>query len=502
MQDLPSVGQLVAGKYRIERVIGSGAMGVVMSAWHVELLQRVAVKFVRPEAMGLRDAEERFRREARAAARIRSEHVGRVMDVGTVEGGVPYMVMEYLEGHDLADELSRRGPLAVAEAVGYLLEAIEALAEAHAAGIVHRDLKPANLFLAKRADGTRIVKVLDFGVSKAGGTRPGDMALTQQAVMIGSPLYMSPEQMRSARDVDARADIWSLGVILFELVGGRPPYLGDSIPELVQSMMEAPPSLRALRGELPLALEAVVARCLERDPSDRFADVASLGAALVEFAPDLRMHVTRAQRLLGSAPLLGAEPRFDTLAASQPSGRRTVAAWGEAQPPSERRSSRRVFAGLGVLTVLVGALGVGYTRFARTSFGVSVPAVAAALVPASLSSAAGIGAVVAVPGPSAKVATVPPKLDAPSGASAPSPWGASGASAPSGGVAPAASTEASSALAAVPAPVSSVVAAPKPPQRPPPRYVAPRRPAAQSMPAEAPHSPAVKDTLPDFGGRR
>ncbi|MFZ5891001.1 MAG: serine/threonine-protein kinase [Myxococcota bacterium] len=205
MQELPiEEGQLVAGKYRIERVIGSGAMGVVVAAWHVELAQRVAVKFVRPEAMGVRDAEERFRREARAAARIRSEHVGRVMDVGTIDGGIPYMVMEFLEGQDLADEMLRRGPLPVPEAVSYVLEAIEALAEAHTAGIVHRDLKPANLFLARRADGTRIVKILDFGVSKATGTRPGDMALTQHAAMIGSPLYMSPEQMRSARDVDAR----------------------------------------------------------------------------------------------------------------------------------------------------------------------------------------------------------------------------------------------------------------------------------------------------------
>lgn len=492
MQDLPSVGQLVAGKYRIERVIGSGAMGVVMSAWHVELLQRVAVKFVRPEAMGLRDAEERFRREARAAARIRSEHVGRVMDVGTVEGGMPYMVMEFLEGHDLADELSRRGPLPLAEAVGYVLEAIEALAEAHAAGIVHRDLKPANLFLAKRADGTRIVKVLDFGVSKAGGTRPGDMALTQQAAMIGSPLYMSPEQMRSARDVDARADIWSLGIILFELIGGRPPYLGDSIPELVQAMMEAPRPLRGLRGEVPPALEAIVARCLERDPKDRFSDVASLGAALVEFAPESRMHVTRAQRLLGSAPLPGPELSLDALTSSQPSIRRTVAAWGEAQPPSERRSSKRVFAGVGGFAVLAAALAVGYMRFANTSLGASVPAVAAALVPASLSSAAGVAAVIPV-AEAPKAAPSPPNSEAPrtSAASAvPAPI----AAAPSGVPAP-------SAAASAAGPAANLVAAPKSVPRATPRYAPSHRPAAPTAPVE-PTRPAVKDNLPDFGGRR
>ncbi len=497
MQDLPSVGQLVAGKYRIERVIGSGAMGVVMSAWHVELLQRVAVKFVRPEAMGLRDAEERFRREARAAARIRSEHVGRVMDVGTVEGGVPYMVMEYLEGHDLADELSRRGPLPVAEAVGYVLEAIEALAEAHAAGIVHRDLKPANLFLAKRADGTRIVKVLDFGVSKSGGTRPGDMALTQQAAMIGSPLYMSPEQMRSARDVDARADIWSLGIILFELIGGRPPYLGDSIPELVQAMMEAPRPLRGLRGEVPPALEAVVARCLEREPSDRFADVATLGAALVEFAPESRMHVTRAQRLLGSAPLPGADLSLDTLTSSQPSVRRTVAAWGEAQPPSERRSSKRVFAGLGVFAVLTAALAVGYLRFTNTSLGASVPAVAAALVPASLSSAAGIAAVLPASEPPSKIASAAPKSEA---SSAPTPPANAVVLEGAAPAAPSASAASAPGVASA-SPAANVAAVPKPAPRVTPKYVPPRRPAAAAAPVE-PARPVAKDNLPDFGGRR
>jgi serine/threonine-protein kinase len=304
---------------------------------------------------------------------------------------------------------------------------------------------------------------------------------------------MSPEQMRSARDVDARADIWSLGIILFELIGGRPPYLGDSIPELVQAMMEAPRPLRGLRGEVPPALEAVVARCLEREPSDRFADVASLGAALVEFAPESRMHVTRAQRLLGSAPLPAADLSLDTLTSSQPSVRRTVAAWGEAQPPSERRSSKRVFAGLGVFAVLAAALAVGYMRFTNTSLGASVPAVAAALVPASLSSAAGIAAVLPASEPPSKIAPVAPKSEPAPAANAPVVEDA----AP---VAPSASA-ASAPSAASASPAANVAAVPKPALRAAPKYVPPRRPAAAAAPVE-PARPVAKDNLPDFGGRR
>jgi serine/threonine-protein kinase len=463
MLELPiEEGQLVAGKYRIERVIGSGAMGVVVAAWHVELAQRVAVKFVRPEAMELRDAEERFRREARAAARIRSEHVGRVMDVGALDGGIRYMVMEFLEGQDLADELLRRGPLPVAEAVGYMLEAIEALAEAHNAGIIHRDLKPANLFLARRADGTRIVKILDFGVSKATGTRPGDMALTQQAAMIGSPLYMSPEQMRSARDVDARADIWSLGIILFELLSGRPPYLGDSIPELVTAMMVAPRSLRAVRRDVPEALERAVLRCLERDPNRRFADVGALAAALVEFAPESRLHALRAQRVLGGAPLPNLDLQAETLPTSIPTGRRTIAAWGESQFPVERRSLKRPLLIGGGVVLAAAFVAIGYIQASRSSAENSFAAPAASL-PA-----------VAAP----RASLEPPRtLEA-----LPEPPRAPMVSAPS----------ATPSAVASAAPKSMPRAAAKP-------VVVHQKPAEK---AASSARPAPKDDFPDFGGRR
>src|SRR5882724_4411253 len=286
MADSPvTEGQILAGKYRVEKVLGSGGMGVVVAAWHLELEQRVAVKFLHPLAMERADTAERFRREARSAAKIRSEHVARVIDVGIMEGGVPYMVMEYLEGHDISDEMQKHGMLPIADAIDFVLQAIEALAEAHAAGIVHRDLKPANLFIAHRADGTRIVKVLDFGISKSLlGASVAELSLTRTSTLIGSPLYMSPEQMRSAKDVDTRTDIWSLGVILYEMITGQPPYTGDSIPALCASLLsDTPATMRSIRPEVPPELEEAVMRCLVKDRTGRFPTVSELARALAPF---------------------------------------------------------------------------------------------------------------------------------------------------------------------------------------------------------------------------
>jgi serine/threonine protein kinase len=288
-------GEVIAEKYRVEHTLGSGAMGVVISAWHIELGKRVAMKVIHPEAMGIADAAERFRREARAAANIRSEHAAKVFDVGTLPSGQPYMVMEFLEGHDLAHELSTRGPLPIDEAAGYLLQAIEAIAEAHVGGIAHRDLKPANLFLCHRPDGSRFVKVLDFGISKAIGIGSPDVRLTRTSTLIGSPLYMSPEQMRAVRDIDPRTDVWSLGVILFELLAGRPPFLGESVPELCAIMLrDEPPPLSLFRSDVPPSLERVILRCLAKDRERRYATVAEIAQDLIEFAPQHRVHAERA----------------------------------------------------------------------------------------------------------------------------------------------------------------------------------------------------------------
>jgi serine/threonine protein kinase len=280
-------GTILVGKYRVERLLGEGGMGWVVVATHLQLEQKVALKFMHTvHAADHPDAVGRFLREARAAARVQSEHVARVSDVGTLENGAPYLVMEYLEGQDLEHLLTARKSLPVPLAIDYVVQACEGLAEAHAAGIVHRDLKPANLFLARRSDGTLRVKLLDFGISKLAAL-PGahsDIGMTSTQALMGSPLYMSPEQLRSSKNVDRRTDLWSMGIILYEALAGRSPFEADTLPGVCAMIMAEPPaSLRSLRPEIPVALEAVVMRCLEKEPSRRYADAAALAEALAPF---------------------------------------------------------------------------------------------------------------------------------------------------------------------------------------------------------------------------
>jgi serine/threonine-protein kinase len=307
------VGELVAGKYRIEKVLGHGGMGVVVAAMHEQLRQRVAIKMLLPEAKASPNAVSRFLREARAAAAIKGEHVARVLDVGELEGGSPYIVMEYLEGRDLAAILAalpepRRLP--AEEAVGYVLQACEAIAEAHAAGIVHRDLKPSNLFLSRRPDGTPMVKVLDFGISKALLSAGGEGTLTTTSSFVGSPIYAPPEQLVAAHEVDARADIWALGTILYEALAGRPPYVGDSVMHVASRIFNEPPTpLGQLRPDLPVELVAVVMRCLEKRPEDRFQDVRGLAEGLAPFAPAASISAERVARIVAaSTPVSGPSP--------------------------------------------------------------------------------------------------------------------------------------------------------------------------------------------------
>jgi serine/threonine-protein kinase len=285
---VPRQGERIAGKYRVESVLGEGGMGVVLAARHEALGQEVAIKFLRPDAVQIDDAGARFLREARTAAALRSEHVVRVVDVGVDEAGLPYMVMERLVGADLAASLSARGPIPAHEAVEYVLQACEAMAEAHALGVVHRDLKPANLFLTRRPNGAPLVKILDFGISKvdeSGVDGAGAGQLTRTGAIMGSPLYMSPEQVRNSRKVDARSDIWSLGVILHELVAGRHPFEGETTSGIVARIAADPPiPLRQHRPDAPPELEAVVLRCLEKDLARRLPDVATLIAALRSIA--------------------------------------------------------------------------------------------------------------------------------------------------------------------------------------------------------------------------
>ncbi len=275
------LGDILAGKYRVERILGTGNMGVVVAATHLALGQLVALKFMLPSQSARKEPLERFVREARAAARLKSQHVTRVLDVGTLENGAPYMVMECLEGCDLAALLHTRGPLPLEEAVEYVLQACEAAGEAHAAGIVHRDLKPANLFLTTDTGGAPCIKVFDFGISKIAG----DLTLTREEQALGSPLYMSPEQISSSKNVDGRSDLWALGAVLFELVTGQTPFDAETMAQLYVRVMHGQPTpLSQFRNDIPPGFEAVILQCLERDRERRFRNVADFAAALAPWA--------------------------------------------------------------------------------------------------------------------------------------------------------------------------------------------------------------------------
>jgi serine/threonine-protein kinase len=295
-------GDILAAKYQVERVLGRGGMGVVVAAHHVQLGFRVALKFMLPSAAQHDVMRERFVREARAAGRLRGEHIARIMDFGVLENGAPYIVMEFLEGSDLDQLLRQRGRLPVHEAVDYVLQACKGMEEAHAQGIVHRDLKPQNLFLTRRPDGTPLVKVLDFGISKLADLEGQPLSMTASSAMMGSPLYMSPEQLRSSKSVDHRSDIYSLGAVLYQLVTAAVPVPAETIPELVERMLTGSilaPSQHA--PEIDREFESVVMRCLARDPGQRYQSVAELVGALAPFGHPGRAWSGHASSVMGAA---------------------------------------------------------------------------------------------------------------------------------------------------------------------------------------------------------
>jgi serine/threonine-protein kinase len=283
LTDLPAPGTILAGKYEVVGVLGKGGMGVVLEARHLRLNQNVALKLLLPGVRAMGDTVARFEREARAAARLQSPHVARILDVDTLPDGCPFMVMELLRGCELDAEMKARGPLPIQDAVGYVLQACAAMAVAHRMGIVHRDLKPSNLFLSE-LDGQRTVKVFDFGISKLAGDVGTSVTATTSA--FGTPLYMSPEQVRSVKDVDARTDIWSLGVILYEMLAGSPPFNEPSATALLVAIAtDAPTPIRKVRPDVPVPLANAVMRALEKDPDVRFSDVRELAAAIRPFGP-------------------------------------------------------------------------------------------------------------------------------------------------------------------------------------------------------------------------
>jgi hypothetical protein len=405
-------GDVLAGKYRVESVLGVGGMGVVVAAHHIQLDERVALKFLLPEALTNPEAVARFVREARAAVKIKSEHVARVTDVGQLENGSPYMVMEYLDGGDLAAWIRQRGAMPIDQAVDFVLQACEAIAEAHALGIVHRDLKPANLFCVRRADGQLSIKVLDFGISKV--TQPGAPGhdMTSTIAVVGSPLYMSPEQLQSSKSVDARTDIWSLGILLFELLTGRVPFEGETVTELVIKIATAPaPPVSSLRADIPARLVHVIATCLDKARERRFPSVGDLALALTEFGSKrARASVERildTLRAVGMSsaqlPSSGAHHPLVAIPGTLPS---TAAAWGQTGGQTGGQAGARTGAGPRATGKVVAAISGGCLLV--VAIGASAVLVKRAHVAPAPGPSAAAAAVVAPPAPSPAPVSIEP----------------------------------------------------------------------------------------------
>jgi serine/threonine protein kinase len=360
------VGEIIASKYRVERVLGAGGMGVVVAAYHLQLDELVAIKFLLAGGAHNPELVARFEREARAAVRIKNERVARTLDVGKLDNGSPYIVMEYLDGVDLASWLRKRGPLPIEEAVEYVLQTCEALADAHVHGVVHRDIKPENLFVVRQSDGLMGIKVLDFGIAKTNGSRGSERnaGMTGTKAVMGSPLYMSPEQMESTRSVDARTDIWALGAVLYELLGGCTPFQADSMPELVVKILTRPPEpLLGHRRDAPKGLERIVLRCLEKDRNRRFRNVAELAGALVQFGSTrAQASADRVQRTIDAATIPTATVQPITSperARTQTVG--TVDSWERSNAGSKLpRRGRLRLAIVGLVSLLMGAAAVAF----------------------------------------------------------------------------------------------------------------------------------------------
>ncbi|HET9931727.1 MAG TPA: protein kinase [Polyangiaceae bacterium] len=358
-------GTVVGERFTIRRPLGHGGMASVYEAHDTRLRQRVAIKVLSSAFASDPGAVERFFREARAVVLLRNQHVVRVFDVGTLPDGAPYLAMEFLDGQSLAALLSSSGPLPVSQVVDFTLQTLEALAEAHRAGIVHRDLKPDNLMLVRGEDALPQIKVIDFGISKLVGPEFTLKNLTLDSSFLGSPLYASPEQLNDAAHVDARTDLWSLGVVMYELLAGEPPFNARSASALMVAICsDEPRRLEDLRADVPRELADVVARCLSKHVAFRFASARELAQALAPFAPgsQSRMSVARIARVHGNAWSQSSE-RASTLFSLPP-------AWTSATmippPPREEPPRRGRAVSVVALALAVGAVGaIAFTSWIR-----------------------------------------------------------------------------------------------------------------------------------------
>lgn len=359
--DEPSVtaGDCVGGRYVVEEVLGKGGMGVVVAARHEPLGHRVAMKLMSRTVAANAEALERFSREARVIASLESDHVVRVTDFG-MHVGAPYMVMDLLAGRDLRAELALREKLPVAEAVDYVIEACDGLFAAHEKGVVHRDVKLANLFLTTKVDGQRVIKVLDFGISKLQSEVNEDVELTRTQSTLGSPMYMSPEQIRDPRKVDVRTDVWSLGIVLYKLVSGRAPFEGQSANALSAAISaDAPPPLL----EVPALLNGVILHCLEKTPARRMPSVTALARELSAFASERGREVAK--------QLVARAQNEDSISLSAPHGNISPAlpleetagpSVLEATVPERSRRSRTLLIGAVFASLLVAGAIFAWTK--------------------------------------------------------------------------------------------------------------------------------------------
>jgi serine/threonine-protein kinase len=431
ISDAPfQVGEEIAGRYVVERAIAEGGMGIVLAARHCDLDEVVAIKFLKPEFARNPDIIGRFAREAKACTRIKSEYVAKVLDVGVSPSRGPFIVMEYLEGQDLSEQLVISGRLPYERAVELLLQTCEALAQAHAHEIIHRDIKPENLFVIKGSADVPVVKVLDFGVSKAAlaGSRifGNEIDVSKTQTLMGTPLYMSPEQLRGQIDVDAKADVWAVGTVLYELLTGEPPFTGTTVPEVCASVLETTPKKISDRApEVPFELEEVIAKCLEKTPGKRYSTIAELAIALQPFGPKrARMCVERAIAAAKSAnqvppsltsPISLAPPSNGPNSAGPPSSSMRTpppmsiqstspsvspnATSPSFAPPPNKKKTALVGIAIGALVVIAGISFAARSLSSKDAKSDTPPPPTAAAVPAPTTPAATTAVAAALPDP-------------------------------------------------------------------------------------------------------